>query len=218
MLFWLGDIHYPVSDCWSILLHLLVCCWFPLVYFSFLLIYFSVVIGSFLYLLSHCCSSHQVHPFSRVQWTTLRLLIWTFYLVNCLSPFYFFPLVLSCFLICRLFLCLLILPLCICFYILQLYLSLLKDWLYVSICGPSGTRVRSSCHPLYVLCMPSCCGWAASAVCALGEGADSCRGQLSGLATTAVDTLVGGASPQSGCPWSLAVTTVGTLVCKSCPL
>ena len=137
LLFWLGNIHYPVSDCWSILLHLLVCCWFPLVYFSFLLICFPVLIGSFLYLPSHCCSSHQVHPFSRVQWTTLRLLIWTFHLVNCLFAFcLLFPLVLSCFLICRLFLCFLILPLCICLYMSQLHLPFLKAWPYVGICGP----------------------------------------------------------------------------------
>ena len=58
---------FCLPDCWSVL-HPLICYWFILVYFSFQLLYPSVLIGSFLYFLSLCWNSHWVHPlFSRVS-------------------------------------------------------------------------------------------------------------------------------------------------------
>lgn len=52
-----------LSDCWSIFLYLLICCLFPLVYFSFLLWYSSALIGTFFYFLSLYWSSKcVVHP------------------------------------------------------------------------------------------------------------------------------------------------------------
>ena len=47
------------------------------------------MIGSFLYFLSPHWSPPWVHAFfSQVWWASLWLLHWTFYLINCLSPFF----------------------------------------------------------------------------------------------------------------------------------
>ena len=63
-LFWLGDFHYPrlFPDYWFVLLYHLICYWFPVVYFSFQLLYSSALIGSFLYFLTLFWSSYCVPP------------------------------------------------------------------------------------------------------------------------------------------------------------
>ena len=77
-----------VPDCWSVLLRPLICCWFPLVYFSFQLLCSSVMLDSYLYFLSLCWSSHWLHPFfSWVWWANVWLLTWTLYLIHYLSSF-----------------------------------------------------------------------------------------------------------------------------------
>lgn len=73
-----------------------------------------------------------IHSYSEFN-EHIRSLPSTLHQVDCLSPLYFFPEVLSCFIIWNIFLSLLILPhsLHIFFYVHQLYFPILEEWFYV---------------------------------------------------------------------------------------
>ena len=72
------------------LLHL-ISCWFPLMYFSFQLLYTSLMTGCFyVFYLSLCWSSCWVHPLCpSVHWASWEPVFWTLHLVTCSSPLCF---------------------------------------------------------------------------------------------------------------------------------
>ena len=89
-------------DLWSILFQPLACCWLPLVYFSFQLLYSSSLI--FLYILSLCWSSEFIHSSLELMsiFTAINLIplsgkfIWCLYLLifvsfSCFSRVLSFP-------------------------------------------------------------------------------------------------------------------------------
>lgn len=64
MLFSLFDFHYLIFQIWSVPLYVLVCCWFPLLYFSFQLLYSLALVFFFLIFSSSLLGFSCIHPFS----------------------------------------------------------------------------------------------------------------------------------------------------------
>lgn len=75
-------------DRWSVLLYQLIRCWFPIVHFSFLLLYSSDVIASFLCFLTLSSSSHELFHSSPEMSELFYDLYVELSQVNYLSPFH----------------------------------------------------------------------------------------------------------------------------------
>lgn len=75
-------------DRWSVLLYHLIRCWFPIVHFSFLLLYSSDVIASFLCFLTLSSSSHELFHSSPEMSELFYDLYVELSQVNYLSPFH----------------------------------------------------------------------------------------------------------------------------------
>lgn len=165
---------------WSIPLLDLIYCWFLLLLFFYFSVFFSPVWLLLIFSKSPEMCNVFIHSYSEFN-EHIRSLPSTLHQVDCLSPLYFFPEVLSCFIIWNIFLSLLILPHSLCIFLCASVIFPNPGG--VILCRKHPKRLSStlsSGHQKYMLQWCPHTGW-------------MCHSVIAGLTTTGV--LVGGAGP-----------------------